>query len=145
MLPRDPQEPIMDRSHWLAVAGYGALITLSVLGAFAAALVWLEMEAALAVTISFLTLALGQLWHVFNMRDSESSVLFNDVTRNVYVWGALALCVALLLAAVYVPGLADVLELVRPDARGWALVLGASLLPLMLAQALKQMRRNRSH
>jgi Ca2+-transporting ATPase len=84
-----------------------------------------------------LTLACAQLWHVFNMRDRESGLFRNPITRNPYVWGALALCVLLLIAAVYVPLLADVLAVVDPGLDGWALVLGMSLIPLALGQALK--------
>ena len=136
--PRNPEEPIMTRGHWLAVIGYGLAITLSVLGAFALALTWRSMENQQAVTISFLALAFAQLWHVFNMRDRGLGLLDNDVTRNVYVWGALGLCVGLLLTAVYVPGLAHVLRLAKPGADGWVLVTGASIVPLVIGQILKQ-------
>lgn len=36
--PRDPQEPILALGHWLAIGGYGVIITLGVLGAFRAGL-----------------------------------------------------------------------------------------------------------
>jgi Ca2+-transporting ATPase len=45
--------------------------------------------------------------------------------------------VLLLIAAVYVPPLANVLAVVRPGLDGWALVLGMSLIPLALGQASK--------
>jgi Ca2+-transporting ATPase len=138
--PRDSGEPIMARQHWLAVLGYGSLITLSVLGTFALAFSWLNLSQDRAVTLSFLTLAFAQLWHVFNMRAREAGLFRNDVVGNVYVWGALALCVALLLGAVYIPILADVLTVVAPDVRGWTLVLGASLLPLFFGQLAKKAR-----
>ncbi|MBN1483262.1 MAG: cation-transporting P-type ATPase [Chloroflexia bacterium] len=132
--PRDPQEPILTRHHWFSIAGYGALITGAVLGAFALALRWLKLGTADAVTVSFLALAFAQLWHVFNMRVRGSGLLNNDVTRNPYVWGALLLCVGLLLGAVYIPPLADLLKISRPGGPAWLLILGASLLPLILGQ-----------
>lgn len=49
------------------------------------ALVCFGMAQERAVTISFLTLAFAQLWHVFNMRDRDSHPLFNDITGNFYV------------------------------------------------------------
>jgi Ca2+-transporting ATPase len=137
--PRDPGEPIMTSRHWLSVAGYGLVITFSVLGSFALAFVWLGFEESRAVTISFLTLAFAQLWHVFDMRDPGSNFLRNDVTQNGYVWGALALCVGLLLSAVYIPGLADVLSIVDPSAKGWALVIGMSLIPWAAGQVFVQL------
>jgi Ca2+-transporting ATPase len=131
--PRDSRESIMTRSHWLAVMGYGTLITFSVLGALALAFFWLHMEQRRAVTVSFLTLAFAQLWHVFNMRDRESHFLRNEITRNRFVWGALLLCTALLLMTVYVPGLSHVLKVANPGLAGWAVVLVMSLLPVLIA------------
>jgi Ca2+-transporting ATPase len=136
--PRDPKEPIMTRRHWFAVAGYGLTITLSVFGALTLAFNWLEMDTKRAVTVSFLTLAFAQLWHVFNMRERSSSFLRNDITGNTFVWGALVLCTGLLLAAVYVPGLADVLKVTDPGIRGWAVVIGMSLVPWALGQIMKK-------
>ena len=67
-----------------------------------------------AVTVSFLTLAFAQLWHVFNMRDPDSGLVHNEVTANPYVWAALAFCTLLLLGAVYLPGISTVLDLSGP-------------------------------
>jgi Ca2+-transporting ATPase len=105
------------------------LLTAAVLGALATAL-HRGMSEAQAVTVSFLTLAYAQLWHVFAMRDAASSLLRNDVVRNPWVWGALALCVTLLLAATHLPGLADVLALQPIGLPGWLWVLGFSLAPI---------------
>jgi Ca2+-transporting ATPase len=135
--PRDPREPILMRQHWLAIGGYGLMITISVLGAFALAFTWLQMEKGQAVTISFLTLAFAQLWHVFNMRDHGSGFFSNDIIRNLAVWVALALCTGLLLAAVYLPTLATVLNVVDPGRDGWALILVVSLIPWGVGQVLK--------
>ena len=142
--PRDPGEPIIGRPHWRAIAGYGGLITAAVLGAFAMAFAWLEMPPAGAVTISFLTLAFAQLWHVFNMREAGSGLLSNEIVRNPWVWGAVALCVGLLIAAVYVPTLATVLKVTDPGPRGWGLVIGMSLVPLAFGQLAKVVYRLRS-
>ena len=79
--PRDPTEPILTRRHWLAVGGYGLLITGAVLGGFALTLTWLGLTGPPAITLSFLTLALAQLWHVFNMRDSDAGVLSNAISH----------------------------------------------------------------
>jgi Ca2+-transporting ATPase len=135
--PRNPKESILTRQHWYAIGGYGFVLALAVLGAFAAALNWLHLETREAVSISFLTLAFARLWHVLNMRDPDSALLRNDVSRNPFVWGALALCTVLLLAAVYLPGLSLVLKLVDPGAGGWSLILGMSLLPLLVGQLVK--------
>ncbi len=138
--PRDPTESILTWNHWKAIGLYGFFITFAVLGILAYALLGLELEENEAVTLSFLTLAFAQLWHVFNMRDRGSGWLRNDITRNRYVWGALVLCTGLLLAAVYWPGLAGLLDVEDPGPRGWALVGAVSLVPYLIGQALKGMR-----
>ena len=134
--PRAARESILTRGHWLAIAGYGLAITLAVFGTLALALTEFEMEEEEAVTVSFLTLAFAQLWHVFNMRDSGSGIIRNDITANPFVWGALGLCAGLLILAVYLPGLSSILKVVDPGMDGWVLVLGMSLIPLAVGQIL---------
>jgi len=129
--PRDASASILSRSHWFGIAGYGGLITLTVLGSLWAAQAVLGLDAGGAVTVSFLTLAFAQLWHVFNMRADDAGFINNEITRNPYVWGALALCVVILLGAIYLPGPALVLAIVPPSAEAWGLVLGASFVPLV--------------
>ena len=124
----------MNRGRWLEVSVYGLLITAAVLGAMAVAVHFLGMDEKGAVTVSFLTLAFAQLWHVFNMREKNSGFFSNSVVRNPFVWGALGLCSLLLLAAVAVPLLAQVLDVVNPGPEGWLLILGMSLLPLAVGQ-----------
>ena len=118
----------------MTIGGYGFTITAAVLGALALALRWLEMDERQAVTVSFLTLALAQLWHVFNMTDRGSGFIRNEVTRNPFIWGALALCGGLVLLGLYLPGLSRVLNLAAPGADGWLVVLAMSLIPLLLGQ-----------
>jgi Ca2+-transporting ATPase len=135
--PRPEDEPILTRRHWWAIVGHGLVITLATLAAFALALLWLQLDQRSAVTVSFLTLALAQLWHVFNMREADVGLWRNDVTRNGWVWAALLLCGALLLAALYLPALATVLDVTSPGRAGWLLVLVCSLLPLLVGQVVK--------
>lgn len=138
--PRDAREPILTRQHWIAIGGYGLLIAASVLVVFRIALTSLGMEPDRAVTVSFLTLAFARLWHVFNMRDGGSHPIDNDVTRNPFVWGALGLCSALLLAALYLPGISTALHMIPPGTNGWSLIFGMSLVPLLVGQVMKQLR-----
>lgn len=132
--PRPSDEPILRARHWYMISSYGFLITAAVIGSLMVALHLLQMENEQAVTVSFLTLAFAQLCHVFNMRESGSRLLHNDITGNKYVWGALGLCTVLLLIAVYTPGLSFALHVVDPGLAGWFLVLGASMFPLVIGQ-----------
>lgn len=138
--PRPPKDPILKPGHWRLIAAHGAVISLSVMVAFYVAVNVLGLEGDHAVTISFLTLALAQLWHVFNVRRQGSSIFKNDITRNPWVWGALVLCVLLLLVAVYVPALAEALRLEEPTRAGWLLAVGMSLVPLLVGPLVTRIR-----
>ena len=74
------------------------------------------------------------------MAEPESRAFNNEITRNPYVWAAVALCVGILLAAMFYPPLATVLSLEPIDARGWVLVIVASLIPLVVGRVHRMMR-----
>jgi P-type Ca2+ transporter type 2C len=142
--PRPRNEPVLTRAHWSTIGGWSVLVAACVLGALIVAFYLLGFEQRQAVTASFLTLAFGKLWFVFNLRSPGSRLLDNDIIRNPYIAGSIALCAALLIAAVYLPGLSGVLKTQDPGFRGWLLVLGMSLIPFLLGQGLRivQARRN---
>jgi Ca2+-transporting ATPase len=139
--PRDPAEPILTRRHWFGIGGYGILMTFSVLGALAISLLWLGMEEREAITVSFLTLAFIQLFHVFNMRDRGSHIFKNEITRNPSIWGSIVLCTGLLIAGVYVPGVSHVLKVTDPKLSGWAVVICMSMIPLIVGQIINSVRK----
>ena len=130
--PRPKGEAIATPRHWRLISVYGVVLGLCTLTPFFLAYYALGMAEAACVTIAFLTLAFSQLCHVFNMREGGASLFANDVTRNPFVWGALALCTAILLLVVYVPPLAHVLGTVPLGFKGWALVVPFSILPVIL-------------
>ena len=113
------------------------MMSAAVLAGFALAIYEFDMDAKRAVTVAFLILTGAQVGHVFNMVSPRSGFALNEVTRNPWVWGAVILCVGLLLAAVYVPILSRVLGTVEPGREGWILVLGLSLAPLLIGQSVR--------
>ncbi len=138
--PRRRGEAILTRRHWLGVGGWGVGIAACVLAALAVGLTGLDLDEHAAVTVSFLTLGFTKLWFVFGLREVEAGWVRNAVTRNPYIWGAIAACAALLVAAVYLPGLSGLLRTRPIGPGGWATVLGLSLLPAATGQALLAVR-----
>ncbi len=131
--PRPTDEPFLTRRHWGSIVGHGMLLTAAVL------FVFVEThdttpELAEATTAAFATLGLAQVWHVFDMAGSHAPRLRNGVTRNPWVWGAVLLCVGLVVAALTAPGLSHVLGVVPLRTRTWELVIGGSLAPLVVIQ-----------
>ena len=142
--PRDPSVPMISRYQWYLIGGYGVLIGATVFGAYMFALHGLGMDTTEAVTVSFLTISITRLLHVFNMRSASSGLVRNEVSRNPWVWVALGVSVALLLVAVYVPFLADILKVTAPGPQHWLVIVGASLIPLVVGQLFLAVRRRRA-
>ncbi|MEX2585312.1 MAG: HAD-IC family P-type ATPase, partial [Balneolaceae bacterium] len=137
--PRKSDEPILTRQHWTGIVGYGLLITSAVLGSLLISIHGLGLHGMEAVTISFLTLAFAQLWHVFNMRDRNSGILTNSIVRNSWIWRAVFLCVLLILGALYIPSISEVMQLTPPGFHGWLVIFIMSLIPLVAGQLQKEM------
>ncbi len=127
-------EPIMTRKYWILIFVYGILLAGVVLGVFFISLNLLGMSDTQANTMSFLCIAFSRLWHVFNMRESRSRVIFNEITRNTKIWGALLLCSILIIITVFVPVLSDVLKVSNLDINHWLLMIGMSFVPLIVGQ-----------
>lgn len=135
--PKRPDEPILTKKNWLQIGLYGLILMVSISGGYYYAhYVW---QASVEVTnnIAFFSLALAQLLHVFNMRETEEPVLLNQVTRNKYVWMALAFCLSALFAAYFIPDIAEVLSFEKLELQVWVLIVVCSILPTFIIQTLK--------
>lgn len=130
--PRNPAVNIIEKQHWLEIVTYAILMSTIVLSAFLVDLYYFNSSSEHAVTIAFLTLAISQLLHVFNMREEKKRIWNNEVTRNLYIWIALAICALLLLFAVHIPILSKVLNIVPMDWSSWLLVFAFSFLTIPL-------------
>lgn len=135
--PRPQNEPVLTFNQWKAVAGWSLIISASVLGALTLAINQAGFETGQAVTVSFLTLGFGKLWFTYNLRNPGTKFFSNDIVRNPWVAGAIVLCIILLLATVYLPGLSDVLGTQNPGKTGWYIIIGMSLIPFIWGQTLR--------
>ena len=133
--PRPAAEALLSLPHWRRIVLHGLALTGAVFGAMALASEWLELAGTELLTVTFLTLAFSQLWHVFNQRHPDAGIFRNEVTRSVWVWVAIGFCSFLLLLSVYLPQLRTVLGLARPDTAMWVLAILASLAPLVFIQS----------
>ncbi len=133
--PRDPKEPILARTHWSTIVLQSLVLTAGTFGALALARLWLDLDSRSVITVTFLTLAFAQLWHVFDMRHPRSRLLENEVTRNPWLWASLALCTGLLAVPPYLAPVAHVLHLAPPTAAMWAVIIALSAAPMVVTQA----------
>jgi Ca2+-transporting ATPase len=137
--PRPSDERILPRRYWIGIGLHGLFMAAATLGSMAVAMLVFEFDVPRAVSVAFCTLALAQLWHVFNMRGDIRRVVDNEITRNPWIWAALALCLALVLLAVYAPVLSGVLRLADPGMTGWLVIAIASVVPLATAPLVRRL------
>lgn len=139
--PRDPEESILTIQSWITIVIYGLIIGATILTAYFLAEQKLGFTHDQANTVSFISLGFARLWHVFNMRQNDSGIFLNEITRNRFLWGTLFLGSLLLFIAVYLPGLSDALGTHDPGLSGWILILITSLIPLVTGQIYKLSRK----
>jgi Ca2+-transporting ATPase len=88
-----------------------------------------------------MTLTLAQVFHAFSARSQLRSAFDARLFTNCWLWGAVLLCVALQLAAVYSPFLQTVLHSAPLGGADWALVIGCSLAPVGIVEIVKTVAR----
>ncbi len=135
--PRDPDAAILSSGFLRAMGFYALLITAVTLAAFYWGLATHGAGTGHAVTLSFLTLAFAQIFHLGNARSPDAVLSYERSTSNPWALGAVALAGSLQLVALYLPPLADVLRLVRPSLTEWGVVLGLAAVPAVVGQALQ--------
>ena len=133
--PRPPSEQILCRRQWLTIAVHGCSIALVTIVALVCAMYMLELDKTDVTTVSFYTLALAQLWHVFNMHNWRTSLISSPLPRNVFVWGAIVVCLLLLAVASSVPSIATTLQLNPLDSSTWLLIIGLSVVPVIARES----------
>ena len=110
--PRDPKEPILNRSLLSRIGVQGLLIAIATMAAF-----YLgygpTKDAAIASTMAFATLTLARLFHGFNCRGAESLFRLKLTTNPASVLAFFA-GVVLLALVLFVPGLTS-LFMVAPE------------------------------
>ncbi|HEU4994569.1 MAG TPA: cation-transporting P-type ATPase [Gemmatimonadaceae bacterium] len=144
--PRDPREAIMSGSFLGSVVFYAMLIAAVTLAAFAWASAGPGADGGnrRAATLSFMTLALAQTFHLGNARQRGPVVSARHATANWLAVGAVMLVVLLQVATVYVPVLVRVLDTYPLAPRDWAAAVALGLVPAVVGQALKLFRERRS-
>jgi Ca2+-transporting ATPase len=136
--PREPDEAIFSAGFVRAMTFYGVLITGVTLAAF-----WIALEpndgtaSARASTMSFMTLALAQTFHLGNARSEEHVLTIGQALANPVAVGAVVLVVFLQVLAVHFPPFAETLHTEPLAARDWLVCLSLALVPAVVGQAVR--------
>lgn len=139
--PRDPKEPILTRRDWYATMVYGLSISASVIGIVVYSNFVLKLNWDIINNMAFYTLVLAQLFNVFNMPKREESFFNNEVTKNGWVWAAIALSILITLSAYLVPPIADALKLLPISIEQMGITVLFAFCSVVLAQLIKRLIR----
>jgi Ca2+-transporting ATPase len=91
--------------------------------------------------MAFMTLTLAQVFHAFDARSQTRSIFTSRLFTNGWLWGAVAICLILQAAAMYLPLLQKVLHTVPPTTSEWGVIAGCSLIPVAVVELIKAMTR----
>ena len=151
--PRDSKEGIFAGGLGFAVAYQGLLVTVITFVSYLLGRFWLadafhaEAIAAgkysaemLGVSMAFLTLAMCEICHAFNMRSLHGSI-FAMKGQNKWLWGAGLLSLLLTTAVVEIPVLCEAFELAHLDLREYAIAFGLSILIIPIVEVVKLVQR----
>jgi len=121
----------------MQIIGYGVIIAIPISGAYLYShYVWGESE-AINNNVAFFSLAFCQFIHVFNMRGANENFFNNQVTRNKWVWMAIAFCFAAVMTSYFVPALASIFSFQQLESKIWILIAIASITPTVIIQSIK--------
>ena len=131
--PRDPQTGIITKKFILQVLVSGILLSAGSLGVY----LWamhrnLDVEAAQSVT--FTTMAIAQLLHIFNVRNKTGFGLNTSIFRNPMLIIALVISVVLQLISLYIPFFNNVLGTRGLTVEHWIWVISGAIIPMILIQ-----------
>ena len=151
--PRDSKEGIFAGGLGFAVAYQGILVTLITFASYIIGRFWLAdayHHAAIAageysaemlgISMAFLTLAMCEICHAFNMRSLHGSI-FKMKNQNWWLWGAGLLSLLLTTVVIEVPFLADAFELAQLDLMEYGIAFGLAVSIIPIVEIIKLIQR----
>ncbi len=140
--PRPPDAPLLDGRRLLAIGGEGLMLSSIALGVFSYSLIGLGEDLDHARTVLFTGMVVAQLVHAFNCRSERLSLFEPGVQTNSALWGAFIVSSAIQLAVLTLPAAAPIFKVTALSPTDWLLIGAMAVLPLVLVEATKALRRN---
>jgi len=154
--PRNPKESFFAHGAGLRAVIGGVLIGLFTLLAFYYGLSHhgyqlgsrmlsdeaLEVALPYARTMSFVVLAVSQLFYSLSMRNFDKSIFRVGLFSNLYLIGAIVAGILLQLVVITIPVLADAFGVHNLSLSEWGVALGFALIPLLVNEVIKLFSRS---
>lgn len=134
--PRKPKEGLFSEGVGVRILWQGMLIGLLSLAAYWLALHW-GRTLEEAHTMAFVTMAMSQLVHSFNVRSMQLSLFTIGIGTNRSLIYAFLVSTAALFVVIFTPFLRGVFETVMLRPSDWGVILSLSVVPLVLVEISK--------
>jgi len=137
--PRDRKTPILSRGVVALTLLTSGLMCVGTLLLF-----WLALDGRgieYARSVAFTTMAMFQLWNVFNMRSNQDSLFSIGMLSNRWVMLAVTASLALQFAVLYLPFLQNVFQTVPLDWQHWVMITLVSSSVLFVVEGYKWLLR----
>jgi P-type Ca2+ transporter type 2C len=139
--PRRPDARLLDGRRLTAVGLEGLMLSVIALGAFMYSLYGWHQTVEQARTVAFTVMVVAQLVHAFNCRSERLSLFQVGLfTNRALIW-ALLLSLVMQLAVLTVPAASAIFKVAPLPLENWELMAVMVLLPLILVEAAKWIRR----
>lgn len=142
--PRDAKESLFNRAFSLRLLWQGIMV-----GALTLAAYWLgeyvlgdpAIADATANTMAFATLTLCQLFHAFDVRSEDRSLLHIGIFSNKAMNEAFLVGLAMQMSVLCLPPLQRIFSVVFLDSAEWLVVLALAVAPVIICELEKAVRR----
>jgi Ca2+-transporting ATPase len=131
----------LDSGTLLAIGAQGVMLGAISLGAFAYSLYALHREVEQARTVAFTVMVMVQLVHAFNCRSERLSLFQVGMWTNRPLLLSFSLSLGIQVAVLTIPAAASIFKVAPLPIEDWALMGVMSLLPLLLMELIKALRR----
>jgi Ca2+-transporting ATPase len=139
--PRRPEARLLDGGTLLAIGVQGVMLGAISLGAFVYSLYGLHQEVEQARTVAFTVMVIAQLVHAFNCRSERWSLFQVGLWTNRPLLLAFSLSLGIQVAVLTVPAAAPIFKVASLPIEDWALMGGMGILPFLLMELIKALRR----
>jgi Ca2+-transporting ATPase len=139
--PRRPDAMLLDGKRFLAVGLEGVMLSVIALGAFVYSLYGWRQTVEQARTVAFTVMVVAQLVHAFNCRSERLSLFQVGLGTNRPLLWAFGLSLVMQLAVLTMPAASPIFKVAPLPIEIWGLIAATVLLPLILVEAAKWIRR----
>ena len=130
---------LFERGLVMRVILHGIFITIATVAAYQ---IGMHTDSyPVGMTMAFLVLAISQMFHALNQRSNTDSIFTPGTGHNKALFGTMAASAVVLALIMLTPVLRSFFRLTTLTANEWLITLGLSLLPLILVEITKLIKR----